>query len=142
MPRELGGTNGRGTNPEQLFPAAYTSSFLGIVSLVAAREGIALPSDAEIDAGVAVGATPRGFGIEVELRVCLPGLPSAEADALVEKAHTLCPYSNATRDNIADGLRLRTLSMCKALRDISLVSRAHPELSYHRQIADPENIYG
>jgi Ohr subfamily peroxiredoxin len=101
MPRELGGTNGRGTNPEQLFAAAYTSSFPGIVRLVAAREGFVLPADAEIDASVAVGATPRGFGIEVELRVCLPGLPRAEADALVEKAHTLCPYSNATRDNIA-----------------------------------------
>jgi Ohr subfamily peroxiredoxin len=72
MPRELGGTNGRGTNPEQLFAAAYTSSFLGIVRLVAAREGIALPTDAEIDASVAVGATPRGFGIEVELRVRTP----------------------------------------------------------------------
>jgi len=101
MPRELGGTNGRGTNPEQLFGAAYTSCFLGMLRLVAAREGIALPADAEIDASVAVGATPRGYGIEVELRICLPGLPRAEADALVEKAHALCPYSSATRNNVA-----------------------------------------
>ena len=101
MPRELGGTNGRGTNPEQLFAAAYTSSFLGIVRLVAAREGIALPADAEIDASVSLGTTPRGFGIEVELRISFPGLPRAEADALVEKAHALSPYFNALRNNVS-----------------------------------------
>ena len=49
---------------------------------------------------VAVGPIPHGFGIEVELRICLPGLPRTEADSLVEKAQALCPYSNATRDNV------------------------------------------
>jgi osmotically inducible protein OsmC len=101
-PRELGGTNGRGTNPEQLFAASYAACFLGMMRLVAGREGIALPTDTEVEASVGVGPTPRGFGIEVELsRICLPGLPRAEADSLVEKSHAVCPYSNATRGNVS-----------------------------------------
>ena len=100
-PRELGGTNGRGTTPEQLFAASYAASFLGMMRLVAAREGIAFPTDTEVEASVGVGPTLRGFGIEVELRICLPGLPRAEADVLVEKSHAECPYSNATRDNVS-----------------------------------------
>src|ERR1700677_1319894 len=100
-PRELGGTNGRGTTPEQLFAASYAASFLGIMRLVAAREGIAFPTDTEVEASVGVGPTPQGFGIEIELRICLPGLPRAEADVLVEKSHAECPYSNATRDNVS-----------------------------------------
>jgi lipoyl-dependent peroxiredoxin len=100
-PRELGGTNGRGTNPEQLFAASYAASFLGIMRLVAGREGIALPTDTEVEASVGLGPTPRGFGIEVELRIWLPGLPRAEADLLVEKSHAACPYSNATRGNVS-----------------------------------------
>jgi Ohr subfamily peroxiredoxin len=68
---------------------------------VAGREGIALPADTEVEASVGVGPIPRGFGIEVELRIFLPGLPRAEADLLVEKSHAVCPYSNATRGNIS-----------------------------------------
>src|SRR5258708_4680644 len=86
-PRELGGTNGRGTTPEQLFAASYAASFLGIMRLVAGREGIALPTDTEVEASVGVGPTPRGFGVEVELRIWLPRLPPAQADLLVEKSH-------------------------------------------------------
>jgi osmotically inducible protein OsmC len=100
-PRELGGTNGRGTNPEQLFAATYAASFLGMMRLVAGRDGIALPRGTEVEARVDVGPTSRGFGIEVELRICLPGLPRTEADLLVEKAHAVCPYSNATRGNVS-----------------------------------------
>jgi Ohr subfamily peroxiredoxin len=99
-PRELGGTNGRGTTPEQLFAASYAASFLGIMRYVAGREGVALPTDTEVEAGVGVGQIPRGFGIEVELRICLPGLPRAEADLLVEQSHAACPYSNAMRGNV------------------------------------------
>jgi Ohr subfamily peroxiredoxin len=101
MPREMGGTNGRGTNPEQLFAASYAASFLGIMRFVAGRDGIALPTDTEVEAGVGVGLAPRGFGIEVELRICLPGLPRAEADLLVEKSHAVCPYSNAMRNKVS-----------------------------------------
>ena len=100
-PRELGGTNGRGTTPEQLFAASYAASFLGMMKYVAGREGIALPADTEVEAGVGVGTIPGGFGIEVELRIRLRGLPRAEADLLVEKAHAMCPYSNATRGNVS-----------------------------------------
>jgi lipoyl-dependent peroxiredoxin len=100
-PRELRGASGRGTNPEQLFAASYAASFLGMMRLVAAREGIVFPTDTEVEASVGVGPTPQGFGIEVELRICLPGLPRAEADVLVEKSHAECPYSNATRDNVS-----------------------------------------
>ena len=100
-PRELGGTNGRGTTPEQLFAASYAASFLGMMQLVAAREGIAFPTDTEVEASVGMGPTPQGLGIEVELRISLPGLPRAEADVLVEKSHAACPYSNATRDNVS-----------------------------------------
>ena len=100
-PRKLGGTNGRGTNPEQLFAAAYAVSFLGIMMLVAVRDDIEFPRSAEVEAGVGVGPAQQAFGIEVELRIRLPGLPRAEADSLVEKSHALCPYSNATRGNVA-----------------------------------------
>ena len=100
LSRELGGTNGRPNNPEQLFAASYAACFLGMMRLVARREGIALPPETEVEASVGVGPIPQGFGIEVELRICLPGLPRSEADSLVEKAHAVCPYSNATRDNV------------------------------------------
>jgi Ohr subfamily peroxiredoxin len=100
-PRDLGGTDGRGTNPEQLFAASYAACFLGMMRHVAGREDIALPADMEVEASVGVGPTSQGFGIEVELRIYLPGLPRAEADLLVEKSHAVCPYSNATRGNVS-----------------------------------------
>jgi Ohr subfamily peroxiredoxin len=101
MPRVLGGTNGRGSNPEQLFAASYAASFLATMRLIAAREDIALTRDAEVEADVGVGEISGGFGVEVELRIYLPGLPRAEADLLVEKSHAVCPYSNATRGNVS-----------------------------------------
>ena len=100
-PRKLGGTNRSGTNSEQLFAAAYAASFLGIMMLVAVRDGIEFPRSAEVEAVVGVGPAQQAFGIEVELRIRLPGLPRAEADSLVEKSHALCPYSNATRGNVS-----------------------------------------
>ena len=100
-PRALGGTNGHGTNPEQLFAASYAACFLGMMRLVAEREHIALPTDTAVEVSVAVGPTPRGFGVEVELRISLPGLPRAESDLLVEKSDALCPYANATRGNVS-----------------------------------------
>ncbi|HEY4368678.1 MAG TPA: organic hydroperoxide resistance protein [Steroidobacteraceae bacterium] len=99
MPRELGGTSKCGINPEQLFAASYAACFLGMMKLVARCDGTTLPADTTVEASVGVGTTRQGFGIEVELRICLPGLSRAEADSLVEQAHAACPYSNATRDN-------------------------------------------
>lgn len=99
-PRELGGAGGEGTNPEQLFAAGYSACFLGAMKFVAARDKIAFPADTAVDGSVGIGAIPNGFGIEVELKITLPGMHRAEAEALVEKAHIVCPYSNATRNNI------------------------------------------
>jgi osmotically inducible protein OsmC len=99
-PRELGGANGRGTNPEQLFAAGYAACFLEAIKFVASHDGTTLPLDTAVEVTVGLGLIPRGFGMEVELRISLPGLARAEADSLVEEAHTVCSYSNATRDNI------------------------------------------
>jgi len=99
-PRELGGAGGEGTNPEQLFAAGYSACFLGALKFVASRDKVALPADASIDGSVGIGAIPNGFGIEVELKIALPGLDRAVAQSLVDKAHIVCPYSNATRNNI------------------------------------------
>lgn len=99
-PRELGGAGGEGTNPEQLFAAGYSACFLGAIKFVAAKEKIKLPDDVNIQGTVGIGAIPTGFGIEAELRISLPGVPRDVAQALVDKAHIVCPYSNATRGNI------------------------------------------
>ena len=100
-PRALGGTGGYGTNPEQLFAAGYAACFLSAMKYVAARDTLAIPPEIWVEATVGVGAIPQGFGLEVELRIALPGLSHREAEALVHKAHVVCPYSNATRGNIA-----------------------------------------
>jgi osmotically inducible protein OsmC len=99
-PREMGGAGGAGTNPEQLFAAGYSACFIGAIKFVAARDKIALPGDISIEGSVGIGAIPNGFGIEVTLQVSVPGLPRADAESLVQKAHIVCPYSNATRGNI------------------------------------------
>ncbi|WP_137939589.1 organic hydroperoxide resistance protein [Chitinivorax sp. B] len=99
-PRELGGAGGEGTNPEQLFAAGYSACFIGAMKLVAARNKITLPADVSIEGVVGIGPISNGFGIEVELKISLPGMARADAESLVEKAHIVCPYSNATRGNI------------------------------------------
>ncbi|AGG89560.1 MULTISPECIES: organic hydroperoxide resistance protein [Rhodanobacter] len=99
-PKELGGAGGDGTNPEQLFAAGYSACFLGAMKFVAAQQKLQLPADTRVTGQVGIGPIPTGFGIEVELTISIPGLPRAEAEALVQKAHIVCPYSNATRNNI------------------------------------------
>ena len=99
-PKELGGDNGQGTNPEQLFAAGYSACFIGAMKFVAARDKYPMPADASIEGIVGIGAIPNGFGIEVELQISLPGMDKAQARELVDKAHIVCPYSNATRGNI------------------------------------------
>ncbi|MDR5733464.1 organic hydroperoxide resistance protein [Caballeronia sp. LZ025] len=99
-PKELGGGGGDGTNPEQLFAAGYSACFIGAIKFVSARDKIDLPKDVAIDGSVGIGQIPNGFGIEVELRISLPGMDPSEAQELIEKAHVVCPYSNATRNNI------------------------------------------
>jgi len=99
VPPEMGG-NGDGTNPEQLFAAGYTACFVGAMRFVAGKDKVALPPDTRITGKVGIGPIPQGFGIEVELVITIPGMDRSAAMALVEKAHQVCPYSNATRGNI------------------------------------------
>jgi lipoyl-dependent peroxiredoxin len=98
-PKEMGGKGGA-TNPEQLFAAGYSACFIGAIKFVAAQRKITVPSDAAIDASVSIGPIPSGFALAVELAVSLPGMDRAAAQELVEAAHQVCPYSNATRGNI------------------------------------------
>lgn len=99
-PKELNGPGGEGANPEQLFAAGYSACFLGAMKFVSNRDGIAMPADASIEGAVGIGPIPDGFGIEVELKISLPGMDRAAAQGLIDKAHKVCPYSNATRGNI------------------------------------------
>ncbi|MEH6565233.1 MAG: organic hydroperoxide resistance protein [Halopseudomonas sp.] len=99
-PRELGGAGGKGSNPEQLFAAGYSACFIGAMKFVAGRDKLPMPEDASIEGVVGIGQIPNGFGIEVELRISLPGMDDAQAQQLIDSAHQVCPYSNATRGNI------------------------------------------
>ena len=99
-PKGLGGDDGLGTNPEQLFAAGYAACFIGALKFVAGSEKIALPSDTHINSEVSIGAIEGGFGIAVKLAVSLGDMDKTAAQELVNKAHQVCPYSNATRGNI------------------------------------------
>ncbi|HKX95812.1 MAG TPA: organic hydroperoxide resistance protein [Methylibium sp.] len=99
-PKELGGGGGPGTNPEQLFAAGYSACFLGAMKFVAGQQKKALPADTTVTGKVGIGVIPQGFGIEVDLAISIPGMARADAEALVQAAHGVCPYSNATRGNI------------------------------------------
>ncbi|MDE2429711.1 MAG: organic hydroperoxide resistance protein [Burkholderiales bacterium] len=100
-PKELGGAGGDGTNPEQLFAAGYSACFIGAMKFVAAAGKIALPADTSVNGQVGIGPNGKGgFGLQVALNVTLPGMDRTAAEALVNKAHEVCPYSNATRGNI------------------------------------------
>ncbi|KDM91070.1 organic hydroperoxide resistance protein [Photobacterium galatheae] len=101
-PKELGGAGGSGTNPEQLFAAGYSACFIGAMKFVAARDGIKLPNEPSVTAQVGIGENPKGvgFAIDVELHIALPGLDRDAATQLADKAHEVCPYSNATRGNV------------------------------------------
>ena len=99
-PKELGG-NGAGTNPEQLFAAGYAACFIGAMRLVAGNEKIAVPQGLAIDADVSLGNDAQDhFRLGVVFNIALPGMDKAAAEALVAKAHEVCPYSRATRGNI------------------------------------------
>jgi len=100
-PKELGGAGGEGNNPEQLFATGYAACFLGALKFVASQGGPKVPADTTVTSTVGIGPRSEGgFGLEISLAISLPGVPHADAEALVEKAHQVCPYSNATRNNI------------------------------------------
>ena len=94
------GTAGTGTNPEQLFAAGYSACFIGAMKAVGGKMKITVPADVAVDAEVDLGPTAKGYGIAARLNVSLPGMDRAQAQQLVDAAHQVCPYSNATRGNI------------------------------------------
>jgi Ohr subfamily peroxiredoxin len=104
-PKAMGGS-GTATNPEQLFAAGYSACFMGALKHVASLKKVAVPADAAIDASVDIGPIPAGFGIAARLVISLPGVDRAVAQNLIDTAHQVCPYSNATRGNIEVELTL------------------------------------
>jgi lipoyl-dependent peroxiredoxin len=99
-PKELGGGGGPGTNPEQLFACGYSACFLGALKFVAGKAKVQLPADVTVTAEVGIGPVPTGFAIEVDLHVNAPGMDNQQLQELVDKANIVCPYSNATKNNI------------------------------------------
>jgi Ohr subfamily peroxiredoxin len=99
-PKELGGTGGDGTNPEQMFAAGYSACFIGALKHVAGAAGVKLADDISVTGDVSIGPIATGFAIAVKLTVNLGDLDKETAQGLVDKAHIVCPYSNATRGNV------------------------------------------
>ena len=102
IPKELGGPGGAGANPEQLFAAGYSACYIGAMKAVAGKTKLQLPQDLAVDAEVDLGPIREGaaYGIAARLNISLPGMDRAQAQQLIEAAHQVCPYSNATRGNI------------------------------------------
>ncbi len=94
------GAPGNGTNPEQLFAAGYSACFIGAIKAVAGQMKVAVPADVAVDGEVDLGPITGGYGIAARLKVSLPGMDRTQAQALIDAAHQVCPYSNATRGNI------------------------------------------
>jgi lipoyl-dependent peroxiredoxin len=110
QPKELGG-DGEGANPEQLFAIGYAACFGTTLALVGQR-GKVKADDAEIDSSVSLIPSDGGrFKLEVELQISLPSITNAQAAELVKTAHQVCPYSNATRDNIDVALVVNGIRM-------------------------------
>lgn len=106
-PKELGGAGGEGTNPEQLFAAGYSACFIGALKVAGQQLKLRVPADVAVTATIGIGPRSEGgFGITADLAVSLPGLDPADAKTLVDAAHQICPYSNATRNNVDVGLTL------------------------------------
>ncbi len=101
-PKALGGDGARGTNPEQLFAAGYSACFLGALKFVAGKEKVTLSADTTVTATVGIGPRDdgQGFGIDVALQISAPGIERSVAEALVQKAHIVCPYSHATKGSL------------------------------------------
>ena len=106
-PKAMGGNDGPGTNPEQLFAAGYSACFLGAMKAVSGKVGVKVPNDATVTAEVGFGPRSEGgFGITAALTATLPGVEREAGERLMQAAHEVCPYSNATRGNVDVGLTL------------------------------------
>jgi len=104
VPKEMGGPGGNLTNPEQLFAAGYAACFHSALKLVAGKQKITL-TDTAITVDVGIGPNGNGgYGLTVAIEAELPGLDGDTARSLLETAHQVCPYSNATRGNVDVGL--------------------------------------
>lgn len=106
-PKELGGAGGDGTNPEQLFASGYSACFLGALKVAGQQLKLKIPAETTVTATVGIGPRSEGgFGITADLLVDIPGLSKDDARKLVDTAHQICPYSNATRGNVDVGLNI------------------------------------
>src|ERR1700753_2976855 len=107
VPKELGGPGGPGANPEKLFAMGYSACFLSAMRTASIRTKIKRPEGSTVTATIGVGPRSEGgFGITAELDVYLPNLPEAEAKALVEATHGICPYSNAIKASVDVKIRI------------------------------------
>lgn len=107
-PKALGGNDGPGTNPEQLFASGYSACFIGAMKAVSMATKTKLPDGHHVEAQVAIGPVGKAYGLKVDMHVVLPGLSAEAANAIVENAHKVCPYSNATRGNIEVNFTVET----------------------------------
>lgn len=94
------GSNGPGTNPEQLFGAGWSACFLSAVGKAAQVAEVTLPADAAVDAEIDLGHGGEAYFLAARLKVSLPGIDRSIAQSLIETAHQICPYSKASRGNI------------------------------------------
>lgn len=102
-PKALGGDDGPGTNPEQLFASGYSACFIGAMKAVAGRQNLKLPAEVSIKSSVSIGpmkGKPGAFGIAVAMAISVPGMEKSALEALIKAANEVCPYSNATHGNI------------------------------------------
>jgi lipoyl-dependent peroxiredoxin len=99
MPKELGGP-GNAANPETLFASGYAACFQGALGLVARNQKVTLPQGNTVSVTIGIGKDETSFGLNGVIRVALPGMDKAQAEALVNAAHQVCPYSKATRGNM------------------------------------------
>jgi len=107
VPKGMGGDGGQGTNPEQLFGSAYSACFGSAMQLIAEKEKVDIGKDFSVSATIAIGKTKEGeLQLEATLDCYLPGVDIKTGEDIVNKAHEVCPFSRATRDNITVNLNL------------------------------------
>lgn len=107
VPKGLGGDGGKGTNPEQLFGSAYAACFGGALQMVAESKKVNLGDNMSVTANIEIGKTKDGdLQLRATLDCYLPGVDVETGEDLVNKAHEVCPYSRATRDNVTVTLNL------------------------------------
>ncbi len=107
-PKEMGGAGGDATNPEQLFAAGFSACFLSAMKMIAGKKNLPISNNPSITAEVGIGPVGQAFGLQATLNISLPGMEEKAAKELVETAHQVCPYSNATRNNIEVRLNVFT----------------------------------